>query len=274
MPSQSVDAHSAYTGLADAYDSYRPHYPDELVSFIAERVMPAGLCALSVLDVGSGTGLFTRQLASLLPPSASITGLEPNADMRRNAICGSAGILNIKHMPGRAERLPAESGTISLVTAASAATWFDRPKFYTEANRVLTPSGLIAVLMIRRDLDRSEMLRDYERYHERYIRGFVIGGFEDSDGRYAPVNFVHELKSSPLFRKVRHFALYWDDFLTWEQFEGLSLSRSDTKKIIEINGLEDTMRWHRLLFERYAAMDGTVEFPWSAEVTIALPVAQ
>ncbi|MFK4529347.1 ubiquinone/menaquinone biosynthesis C-methylase UbiE [Bradyrhizobium japonicum] len=116
MRSQSVDAHSAYTGLADAYDSYRPHYPDEIVSFIAERVRPAGLCPLSVLDIGSGTGLFTRQLASQLPPSANITGLEPNADMRRKAICGSAGILNIKHMPGSAEGLPAESGTISLVT--------------------------------------------------------------------------------------------------------------------------------------------------------------
>lgn len=269
MRNRPVDMHSAYTGLADAYDSFRPHYPDEIVSFIAERVRPAGLCPLSVLDIGSGTGLFTRQLASLLPPSANITGLEPNADMRRKAICGSVGILNIKHMPGSAERLPAESGTISLVTAASAATWFDRPKFYTEANRVLTPSGLIAVRMIRRDLDRSAMLRDYERYHEQYTRGYVMGGFEGSDGRYATVNFVHELKSSR-----RHFALYWDDFLTWEQFEGLSLSRSDTKKIIEINGLEDTMRWHRLLFERYAAMDGTVEYPWSAEVTIALPVAQ
>ncbi|MGF6313365.1 ubiquinone/menaquinone biosynthesis C-methylase UbiE [Bradyrhizobium sp. i1.8.4] len=274
MRSQPADTHSSYTGLADAYDSYRPHYPDEIVSFVAERARPAGLCALSVLDIGSGTGIFTRQLARLLPRYANVIALEPNADMRQKAISRSAGIENIKHMPGSAERLPAEAGTISLVTAASAATWFDRPKFYAEANRVLGPSGLIAVLMIRRDLDKSEMLRDYERYHETYIPGFVMGGFEGSDGHYAPANFVHELKSSSLFRKVRHFALYWNDLLTWEQFEGLSLSRSDTKKIVEISGLEDTMRWHRLLFERYAATDGTVEFPWSAEVTIALPVAQ
>ncbi|KRQ07635.1 hypothetical protein AOQ73_12325 [Bradyrhizobium pachyrhizi] len=274
MGSQPADTHSSYTGLADAYDSYRPHYPDEIVSFVAERVRRAPPCAFSVLDIGSGTGIFTRQLATLLPQSATIIALEPNADMRRKAISQSLGISNIKHMPGSAERLPAENGIIALVTVASAATWFDRPKFYAEANRVLTPSGLIAVLMIRRDLDRSELLQEYERYHEKYIPGFVTGGFEGSDGHYAPANFVHELKSSPLFRKVQHFALYWDDFLTWEQFQGLSLSRSDTKKIVERNGLEDTMRWHRLLFERYASTDGTVEFPWSAEVTIALPVAK
>jgi SAM-dependent methyltransferase len=36
-------------------------------------------------------------------------------------------------------------GSVDLVTVAQAVHWFDRPKFYAEAKRVLRPGGVVAV---------------------------------------------------------------------------------------------------------------------------------
>ncbi len=45
-----------------------------------------------------------------------------------------------------AEALPFASGEVDLVTAMTAAHWFDRPKFLVEADRVLKPGGCLALL--------------------------------------------------------------------------------------------------------------------------------
>lgn len=42
--------------------------------------------------------------------------------------------------------LPFADGSVDLLTAASAAHWFDPPRFLAEASRVLKPRGCIALL--------------------------------------------------------------------------------------------------------------------------------
>lgn len=47
---------------------------------------------------------------------------------------------------GTAEDLPFTDGSVDLVTAATAAHWFDQPRFLAEASRVLKSRGCIALL--------------------------------------------------------------------------------------------------------------------------------
>lgn len=47
---------------------------------------------------------------------------------------------------GTAEDLPFPDGSVDLLTAASAAHWFDQSRFLTEASRVLKPRGCMALL--------------------------------------------------------------------------------------------------------------------------------
>lgn len=47
---------------------------------------------------------------------------------------------------GTAEDLPFPNGSVDLITASSAAHYFDEPKFMAEANRVLKPGGCIALI--------------------------------------------------------------------------------------------------------------------------------
>ena len=47
---------------------------------------------------------------------------------------------------GSAEELPFPDGSVDLLTAASAAHWFDQSRFLAEACQVLKPGGCVALL--------------------------------------------------------------------------------------------------------------------------------
>ena len=46
---------------------------------------------------------------------------------------------------GKAEELPLDDESVSLVTCASTVHWLDHEKFYRDCDRVLVPGGVIAV---------------------------------------------------------------------------------------------------------------------------------
>lgn len=64
--------------------------------------------------------------------------------LRVDATCMSCHCAH--HRSGPAEELPFPDGSVDLLTAASAAHWFDTERFLKEAARVLKPHGCIALL--------------------------------------------------------------------------------------------------------------------------------
>lgn len=52
-----------------------------------------------------------------------------------------------------AEQMPFEDGAADLVTAMTAAHWFDRPRFLLEADRLLRPGGCLALLSYTMDFE-------------------------------------------------------------------------------------------------------------------------
>ena len=147
--------------MSGGYDLYRPRYPqwvlDILIRHLADSTAAHPLAHPLWLDVGSGTGIFARQLADVLPTSTRIIGIEPSEAMRQQA---------------------------------TAAHWFDRPAFYAEAYRTLKPGGFLAIIEYVRDLHGSAAARDLQAYLRRagdgdgydrpdYEQEFsYLGGFE------------------------------------------------------------------------------------------------
>ncbi|MDE4615953.1 class I SAM-dependent methyltransferase [Sinorhizobium meliloti] len=271
MGSSSTEAatHTSYSGLAVMYDTYRPRYPTTLIDFLEFQATRRLGHHIRVMDVGAGTGIFTRQLARALSCASIIVGVEPNGDMRATATSASSNKAKVQFRDGSAEALPVEDKGIALLTAASAATWFNRSKFYAEALRVLEDNGLLALLMIRRNLAVSALFLEYERYHVQHIPGFRIGTFETFEGKYEDVDFSTELCGISDFSDVESLRVFWSEQLSWEQFIGLSLSRSDTKKIIQVNGLDHTIEWHKKLFNSHCMADQTVLAEWYGELCFA-----
>jgi SAM-dependent methyltransferase len=123
-----------FSRVSAGYAAFRPHYPDALFALLA-GVAPAQEVAW---DCGTGTGQaalglarhFTRVIATDAS-DAQITHATPHP--------------HITYRVAPAERSGLEDHSVDLVAAAQAVHWFDRPRFWAEARRVLHPAGVIAV---------------------------------------------------------------------------------------------------------------------------------
>lgn len=65
--------------------------------------------------------------------------------------CPDSVHLNIRQCP--AEELPFASGEVDLLSAMTAAHWFDHQRFLKEADRVLKPGGCLALLSYTMDME-------------------------------------------------------------------------------------------------------------------------
>ncbi|MBX3095623.1 MAG: class I SAM-dependent methyltransferase [Fimbriimonadaceae bacterium] len=117
----------------NAYVQGRPDYPQGVFDFLLE-VIPAGS---SVIDLGAGTGIFTK---GLLRSGYLVQAVEPNEKMRASL----EPHINLTVSEGRAESIPAPDGKADMITAAQAAHWFDPTAAVTEMRRVLRPAGWVA----------------------------------------------------------------------------------------------------------------------------------
>jgi ubiquinone/menaquinone biosynthesis C-methylase UbiE len=222
-------ANSPYDGIADCYDRARPDYPPAALAMLS--VGPGELVA----DVGAGTGIFSRQLAQSLP-DARVIGVEPGADMRRAAEAASREVPNLSFVAGAAEDLPFADGSLSLVTAATAAHWFDRPLFYAQAFRCLCADGRLAIVQNVRRWRDSPFLAAYEQLHEETVQGYGRDTFPAGNGRYAALDVADELRRDALARDVREHAFSWRMPMTREVFITFSLSSTITQQAIRAIG--------------------------------------
>lgn len=177
-------------------------------------------------------------------------------------------------LAGVAEQIPLPSEYADLVTAATAATWFDRRRFYPEAARVLKPGGVLAVLMNRRCASNSPLLAEYEAFQQRHLPEYRPGTYEDHNGNYAAVNFAHELRRQPQFIAVVTRTGWWSQELAPDDFLGLSMSRSDMRRIGAKIGVAELDAWHADLIRRRVSRDGRLCLSWETEVTTAVKVQE
>ena len=131
-------------GAAD-YERGRPSYP---VAAIERLVAECGIGeTTTVVDLGAGTGKFTRLLFEHTP---NIVAVEPVAAMR------AAYAENFPGRPiveGTAEEVPGiPSQSVDVVTVAQAFHWFDQRAALAEISRLLRPGGWLALIWNTRDV--------------------------------------------------------------------------------------------------------------------------
>lgn len=136
-----MDGVTPFSHRADAYAATRPPYPANAIGLVRDRAhLEPGA---RVADVGSGTGILTRQL---LETGATIYAVEPNAAMRAQAEAALGDKEGFVSLDGRAEELPFDDSTLDLVVCGQSFHWFDGAKAMEEFNRVLHGAGLVALL--------------------------------------------------------------------------------------------------------------------------------
>jgi SAM-dependent methyltransferase len=130
-----------FSDRAQDYARYRPGYPPAAVEAILDGL--GASAALTVADVGAGTGIFSRLLAQ---HGARVFAVEPNAAMRGAA----AAHPRVTWVDGRGEATGLDAGSCDLVTVAHAFHWFDADAALRELQRVLRAGGRLAILWNRR----------------------------------------------------------------------------------------------------------------------------
>ena len=136
----STKSSGNFGALAKNYQSNRPSYPVRVIRDIyslVENSQP------TILDLGCGTGISTRQLVKR---GSAVFGCDIDEKMLASAAKNKDKITYVK---GGAEKLPFSSETFDLVTMFSSFHWFANKKAMREIQRVLKPGGIICIVQPR-----------------------------------------------------------------------------------------------------------------------------
>ena len=189
-----TDVHPIATGgygrSADSYVRGRPDYPPAALDWLRSDLgLGPGQTAL---ELGSGTGKFTRLLVET---GADIAAVEPVAamldELRRSLPAVTA-------LQGTAQRIHAADASADAVICAQAFHWFASADSLAEIHRVLKPGGMLGLIWNVRDqpvgwvAELTRIMAPYEgdapRYdHGEWRRVFPAKGFGDLHER----TFVH-----------------------------------------------------------------------------------
>ncbi len=172
-----MDNTQKFSGKADIYQQARPNYAQELLDFIA-HTWQIGEGSL-VADIGSGTGIFSRQLLGL---GARVYAVEPNADMRAKAEELLGGSPNFVSVDGSAENTTLPEHSFNLVTAAAAFHWFDTERFKQECARILIDGAPVVLLWNEANLS-AEINQGREAIFRKFCPNFKgFSGGNDQEG--------------------------------------------------------------------------------------------
>lgn len=140
----------SFGSIAEDYDGLRPQAPQQAVDWL----VPPG-CEVAV-DVGAGTGLFTR---TLMGRAAQVIAVEPDARMRKVLTARSPGVRVIE---GCGESIPLPDAAADAVFVSSAWHWMDHARAVPEIGRVLRDGGRLGLIWTSRDREVG-WLRDLDR---------------------------------------------------------------------------------------------------------------
>lgn len=136
-----------FSNKAIKYSSYRPRYPEELISYLIKTTNLQDDSV--VVDIGCGTGILTKQL---LEHNIKTIGVEPNIEMYNQAKKDLRGY-DCQLVNSSAENTKLDDNIANLITVAQALHWFDLNKFICEYKRILKEDGQVAILYNNMDKD-------------------------------------------------------------------------------------------------------------------------
>lgn len=143
MTGVHASAQQGFSTQAVTYAQGRPDYPRQLTGWLTEAL---GVDAQStVIDLGAGTGKFTRLLSTLAP---TLIAVEPVQAMGAQL---SKLLPDVRLVDGTADSMPLAAASADAVVCAQAFHWFSTQAALQEIHRVLKPEGRLGLVWNVRD---------------------------------------------------------------------------------------------------------------------------
>jgi ubiquinone/menaquinone biosynthesis C-methylase UbiE len=149
-----------FSDLAKQYSENRPDYSLQVLHAIT-GLLPKPLKQVDFVDVGAGTGIWTRMVSNLAPKT--VTAVEPNEAMRE---LGKSypSIYPINWLQGTAESTKLNDRSCDWVSMASSLHWADMSRAIQEFSRILRPGGVFTALWNPRLIEKNPLLLEIEEY--------------------------------------------------------------------------------------------------------------
>jgi SAM-dependent methyltransferase len=137
-----MTASDHFERVAIAYESLRT--TDEAPVLRIGQFLPGR--PVTGLDIGCGTGRYTRLLRGLLPDGSLLVAADVSAAMLEQLKAASGGHASgMAPLLSTAEELPLRTASLDLVTAFNCVHHFDLARFLAAAARVLQPGGQLFI---------------------------------------------------------------------------------------------------------------------------------
>ena len=179
-----------------SYAEYRPTYPDELFSFLADCCGQRRVA----WDCATGNGQAAR---ALTPFFGKVIATDASEAQLGAAEGGSA----IDYRIAPAEKSGLDNDSIDLITVAQALHWFDIPGFFDEAQRILVPGGVLAAWCYERcliDPDCDELINELS---ENIVGPYWPPERDLVDEGYRSIELPMPAISSPDFAMKAHWSV-------------------------------------------------------------------
>lgn len=231
-----------FSTQAKDYSKYRPHYPQEMIDYVASFVKNRNM----VLDIATGNGQVAGKLAGYFDAVFAI-------DISRKQLDNAVQKENIIYSEQPAEHTDFKNGQFDLITVAQAIHWFDFEAFYKEVYRILKTDGIFAVLGYGLFTTNAESDRIITDFYEN-----IIGSYWDSERRYVDENYT----TIPFPFEEIEVKQFSNEFTwTFEQLTGYLDTWSAVQHYIKKNNANPVDIIRDELKASWEKSDGKVYFP-------------
>lgn len=127
---------------SEDYAKYRPGPPSSLYKML--QTIDIGIPGQTVLDQGTGTGVFARQLAK---QGCRVVGTDISDNQIKFAkeLARNDSQENIEFLVSSAELNPFPDRSFDVISASQCFVYFDKSKWIPEVKRLLRPNGKIVI---------------------------------------------------------------------------------------------------------------------------------
>lgn len=182
------DVSDLFGARANAYASFRPHYPQQLFTWLAAQC-PGSNRALDIAcGNGQASGPLLEHFQQVLAGDASLEQLQ-------------AGEIQpgLQRFVAEAHAQPLSSHSIDLIVVAQALHWFATPAFFSEVKRLLTPNGLFCAWcysLMRIDPELDALI---DQFYWHTLRGYWPEGRASVDAGYRDIACPFAAINPPAF---------------------------------------------------------------------------
>jgi len=218
------------------YEKGRPDYSKESIHYLLQKLgvlEESDSKPLTILEIGAGTGKFTRVLVDVLESRSNVRIIASDSQA---SMCEKFKkiIPNVEIMHFKAENIKLPDASVDVVIVAQAFHWFANPQSVAEIHRVLVPSGSFGMIWNSRNYREVDWVAKLQAIIEPYFQ-------RDNNPNNLDNSWQIPIKDSGLFSPLEgneDLRIYQegsaDDIVTAVMcLSSISKSSDDEKKEVE-----------------------------------------